>query len=109
MEFELHTLQHLSREWVAINASGTLVGELSQIVGLELDAINLIIATKFLDFLLTFFRRKLILTVLIGSELIIELLLRELLPPLFFCSEILGNGEERHDGIIVETIDLHLI
>ena len=109
MQLKLHTLIDLCRQWVAINASGTLVGEFRQIVGLELDAIDLIVAAEFLDFLLTFFLRELVLAILIGGELIIKLLLCKLLAPLLFGSKILRYGEERHDGVIVETIDLHLI
>ena len=37
------------------------------------------------------------------------MLFRKLLPPLRLRSEVLRYGEERHDGVVVEAIHLHLI
>ena len=109
MQFELHALDHFVGYRIAITALGALVGELRQIVGLELDAVDLIIAAQLLDLLLTVLGRELVLAILIARELVVELLLCELLPPLFLRTKFLRNGEERHDRVVVEAVGLHLI
>ena len=109
MELELDTLLYLLRQRIAITSGSTFVGEFGQVVGFELDAVELIVATQFLDFLLTFLGRKLVLTVLIAGKLIVELLFGELGAPLLLSTKLLRDGEVGHDGIVVETVDLHLI
>ena len=109
VQFELHSFYHILWYRFAISALCSFIGEFSQIVGLELYAVYLVVASQFLDFLLGIFRWQWVLAVLVGSKLLIELLLGELLPPLFLGTELLRNGEERHDRVIVETVDLHLI
>ena len=109
MKFELHAFLHITRYRVAIAALSTLVGKFCQIVGLELNTVDLIIATQFLDLLLSLLRRERVLAILIARELLVELLLREFLAPLFLRTEGFGDGEERHDGVVVETIGLHLV
>ena len=57
MQLKLHALHHLVGYRVAIAALRTLVGELCQIVGLKLDAVDLVVAAQLLDLLLTILRR----------------------------------------------------
>ena len=109
MQFELHALCHLVGYGVAITLLGTIIGQFCQIVSLELDAVDLVVASQFLDLLLTFFRRQGVLTVLVACKLFVELLFSELLPPFFFCTKRLGDGEEGHDWIVIEAIDLYLV
>ena len=57
MQFKLYTLLHIGRNRVAIALLSAFVGQFRQIVGLELDTIQLVVATQLFDFLLTFFWR----------------------------------------------------
>ena len=109
MQLETDAVVNLFRQRVAIALDGSLVGELRQIVGLELDTVDLVVAAQFLDFLLSLLRRQGVLTVLIAGKLLIELLFRELLAPLLLCTETLWDREERHDGVGIQTVGLHLI
>ena len=86
-----------------------LIRQLRQVVGLELDAVDLVVAAKLLDFLLTLLTRQRVLAVLVGGELSVEVFLRELLAPLLLGAERLGNGEERHNRVVIQRVDFHLI
>ena len=88
---------------------GPFVRQLGQIVGLELDAVQLVVAPQLLDLLLALLTRQGVLAVLVTGELLVELFLRELLPPLLLRAKRLGDGEEGHDGVVVERIDLYLV
>ena len=87
MQFELNAFDNIIRNRITVAALRTSIGQLRQIISFELDAIDLIVSTQFLDFLLPLFRRKLVLTILITRKLIIELLLREFSTPLIFRTE----------------------
>ena len=102
MKLELHAVQDLSRELldlfrvlgvfrvlriIRISLHSPLVRQLRQIVGFELDTIYFVVATQLPYFLFTFLRRQLVLPVLIAGELIVELLLSKLLPPLLLGAE----------------------
>ena len=87
MELELNTLNHIIRDRIAITVLGTFIGKFSQVIGFELDAIDLIIATQLLDFFLAIFLGKLVLTILVTGKLVVKLLFGKLLAPLLFCSE----------------------
>ena len=60
MKLEPHTLLNFGGKTgvfrIAVNPMGSFIRQLRQIVGLELDTIELVIAAKLLDFLLTFLR-----------------------------------------------------
>ena len=116
--WESHSLHDVQLELYAVkNLVGkfrvtflcALVSEFCQIVSLELDAVYLVVSAEFLYLLLALFWRQLVLPVLVRCELIVELLLGEFLSPLLLRSERLGNGEERHDGVVVEAVCLHLV
>ena len=109
MQFETDAVVDLLRQRSAITLSCSLVGEFRQVVGLELDAVDLIIATQFLNLLLALLWGQGVLAVLIAGELLIELLFRELLAPLLFCAKRFRDGEERHNGVGIQTVGLHLI
>ena len=109
MQFEANAVVDLLRQRRAIAFGSALVGEFRQVVGLELDAVDLIVATQFLDLLLALLWGQGVLAVLIAGELLIELLFRELLAPLLFCAKRFRDGEERHDGVGIQTVGLHLI
>ena len=52
----------------SIATNSAFIRQLRQIVGFELDAVQLVVAAEFLDFLLTFFTGKRILAILVGSK-----------------------------------------
>ena len=94
---------------VAIEAAGTLVGQLRQVVGLKLDAVDLVVASDSVDDLLSLLGRELVLSLFVGGELVVEVLLGIFLSPLLLRSEFLGDGEEGHDGSVVDVVDLHFV
>lgn len=49
------------------------------------------------------------LAVLIGGELFVEVFLGELRTPFLLRTEALGYGEKRHDGAVIDGVDLHLV
>ena len=109
VQLEAHAVINLRRNGLTIALLGASIGEFSQIVSLELDAVQFVVAAQLLDFLLTIFTRQRVLAVLIAGKLLIELLLGELLAPFLLRTERFGNGEEGHDGVVIQTVDLYLI
>ncbi len=109
MELEADAVFHFFREGVSIDAVGSVVGQFGQIVGLELDAVELVDAAQLLHFLLTFLLGQLVFTVLIAGELLEKLLGGNLAAPFFLGAETFGNGEERHDGGMLDVVGLHLV
>ena len=61
------------------------------------------------DFLLALLAWQRIFAILVTGKLLVELLLGELLPPLFFGAEAFGDGEEGHDRVVIEAIDFNLV
>ena len=94
---------------VAVTLLCTIVGKFGKIVGLELDSINFIIASETFNHRISLVLWQWVLTILIGSELFIELLFCIFLMPLLLGTEAFGNWEERHDRSVVNTIYLNLI
>ena len=108
MEFKLDTLLLLVGQRVTVALVSTFVGEVLQIIRLKLDAVEPVVAAEFVD---TFFRLLLghdYLAVLVARELVVELLVCELLPPLLLRAERLRYIEQRHNRVFVQVIDLHL-
>ncbi len=109
MQLKLDVLPYIVGYRVAIALLGTVVGEFGQIVGLELDAVNLVVATQTLYHRLALVLGQRVEAVLIGGELLVEIFLCELLMPFLLGTEALGNGEEGHDGTVVDAVEFHLI
>ena len=109
VKLKVDMLPHVVGNGVAIEPARAVVGEFGQIVGLELDAVDLVVAAQAVNHGLSLFGVEGMLAVLIGGELLVELLLGELLPPLLLRAEAFGNGEEGHDGSVVNAVDLHLV
>ena len=59
---------------VSIEAAGALVGQLRQVVGLKLDAVDLVVASESVDDLLSLLGRELVLSLFVGGELVVEVL-----------------------------------
>ena len=109
VKFEAYAVIHFLVQGVSIQACSTLVGQFVQIVSLKLDAVNLVVSAQLLYLLLSFLRWQLVLTVLIAGELLEEILLAELSSPLLFGAKVLGDREERHDGIALYVVGFHLV
>ena len=109
MQLKTDSVVNFFRQGHGIMLGSSFIGQFRQIVCLKLDAVQLIIATQFLNLFLSLFLGQLILTILITGKLIEELLLREFLSPLLFCSKFLRNREEWHDRVMVKTINIHLV
>ena len=69
MELEAYAVVDLVREGRAIDAFGTLVSQFGEVVGLELDAVNLFETAKFLYLLPSFFLLQRVLPILVACEL----------------------------------------
>ena len=109
VKFKAYAVIHFLVQGVSIQACSTLVGQFVQIVSLKLDAVNLVVSAQLLYLLLSFLRWQLVLTVLIAGELLEEILLAELSSPLLFGAKVLGDREERHDGIALYVVGFHLV
>ena len=109
MELEADALLHFLRQLLAVTPVCSFICQLRQIVGFELNAIQLVVAAEFIDFLLTFFTGKRILAILVGSKFAEKVFLSEFLPPLFFRAKARWNGEKRHDRVVVERVNLYLV
>ncbi len=97
------------RRAAAVDPLRALVGQLREVVGLELHAVELIVAAQLLDLLQSLLFGQRILAVLVARELPEEVGLGVLLAPLLFGAERLGYGEEGHDGVRLEAVGLHLV
>ena len=88
---------------------GTVHGELLQIVGLELDAVELVVAAQLLYLGFGIGLRKHHIALFVASKLIEEVLFGVFLTVALLGTEILGNLEVGHDGGMVDGVELHLI
>ena len=109
VQLESDVALHLVGQRVAIQFPGSVISQLCQIICLELNAVDFLVASQTPDDLLPLLSRKRMLSVLVGRELPVQVVLGKLLPPFLLRSEILGDREERHDGAMVDAVDLHLV
>ncbi len=109
MQLEVDMLIHVCGQWVAIEFLGSLVGKMPQVFRLKLDAVYFVVTAQSVDYLLSLLRRQGVLPVLVAGKFLIKIFLRNPLAQLFLRTEALGDGEERHDGAVVNAVDLHLV
>ena len=109
MQLETQTLDHLVRQRIAITLLGALHGQVSQIVGLELDAIEFIVTAQLFDLLASLFIAHDHLTILIARKLLKKFLFADAGTVLLLGTEIGRNGKVRHDRGVVNRVGLHLI
>ena len=95
--------------FLAIEPGCAFVGELGEVVGFELDAVELVNATQLLYLLLSVFAGQGVLAVLVAGEFAEEVLVGVFLPQALFGAEFFGDGEEGHDGIGLEVVDFHFV
>ncbi len=97
MQLKANALGLLFVQRLSIAFLGTLVGEISEVVRLKLDTIQLLVAAKLLYLLVCLLLAKHDIAVLIASELIEQVLLGELVVVFLLGAKRFGNGELRHN------------
>ncbi len=109
VQLKVDVLVDILRQGVAIQLLRSLVGEVAKVLRLKLDAVNLVVAAQAVDDFLALLGRQWILAFLIRRKLLVEVFLRHLLAQLLLRTKTLGDGEERHDGTVVDAVGLHLV
>ena len=109
VQLKVDALFHLVAQRLSIEFLGSVVSQFPQIFRFELDAVDAVIASEVCDTLFTLFRRQLILSVFVACKLVIELFFGISPADILFRSEFLRYREERHDGVMVQAIDFHLV
>ena len=109
MKLELQQFAHLLREWVAITLLRTNHREVTQIVSLQLDTVELIVATQLLNLLAGSILLHHHIAILVTRKLIEEILLAVLCAVALLRTELLRDGKGRHNRGVVDRVVLHLI
>ena len=109
MELKAHTIFHLLGQRGPVAPFGSLVSEFGQIVGLKLHAIDFVVTAQLGNLLFPLLAGQRVLPILIRCKLPEEVFLGEFLPPLLLGTKVFGDGEERHDGVMVDGIHLNLV
>ena len=94
---------------LTITAACSVVCQLCQIIGFQLDTIQLFVTSQSLNLGLC---RRFIhdhIAIFILGKFIEQIFFGEFLTIFLFCSEIFGNGKSRHDRRIIDRIKLYLI
>ena len=109
VKFKSYAVVHflVERRWV--KSIGAFVSEFCQIVGFKFYSEQLVVATEFGYFFFAFFLRQLIFTVFVAGKLLKQIFGGEFFSPLFLGAEILGYGEERHNRVVLDVVEFHLI
>ena len=109
MKLETDAVINFLRERGGVELFCAFVGKLGKIVGFELDAVEFVYAAQLCNLLLALFARQGVLAVLVAGELAEQVFFGELLPPKLFRSELFGNGEEGHNGVGLQVVELYLV
>ena len=109
MQLKTDTVVHILGQILTIQFASAFVGKMSQIVCLELDAVQFVQSAQLGNLLLPLLTRHLVLSVLVGGKLSEQVLGGKTLTPLLLSTELLRYGEEGHDRIRVKVVGLHLI
>ena len=109
MQLEAQAFVDFLGDGIPVEASRTPISKVLQIIGFQLQAIELVDATEVLHLLLGLFPRADLLAVLVARELIEELLVREALVVSLFGAKARGDGEVGHDRTVVDAVGLHLL
>ena len=109
IEFKHQTLLHFFTQRIAIKTFGTIECQLGQVVGLQLDTIQLLIASQTLDLGVGSFLVKHHFAVLIAGELVEQVLFGIFLAVFLLRTEVFGDGKGGHDRSMINGIKLHFI
>ena len=109
VELKVDSLLGLLVQRVSIAFLRPFVGEFAQIVRFEFDAVEFVVAAEFFDFRLPLFSRHDDVAVLVSGEFVEEVFFGESLAIFLLRSEVLRNGEVRHDGCVVDAVGRDLV
>lgn len=109
MQLETQALLLLLGKVFAVAPVRPLHRQLGQVVGLELDAVELVVAAQFLDLLAPLLFGEDDVVVLVARELVVEVLLGEPRAVFGLGAELLGDLERRHDRRMVDRVALDLV
>ena len=109
MEFEHQPFAHFVGEIFSISSLCTVKSQLGQVVGFELDAVELVVSAQLLNLSLGIGLAHHHFAVLVACELVEEVFLRIFLAVFLFRAEVFRDGEGRHDGSMVDGVELHLV
>ena len=109
MQLEPQPLLLLLGQLLAVAPVGTFERQLGEVVGLEFDAVQLVVTAQALDFLAGRFLRHHHIAVLVACKFVEQVLLREPGAVLRLGAELLGNLELGHDRRMVDRITFDLI
>ena len=108
VELEVQLVLYLGRHlWIDFLCA--VEGELAQIVGLELDAVELVVAAQLVNLCMCLLVAQHHITLLVAGELVKEVFLRVLLAVLLLRAEVGRDVEVGHDGGMVDAVGLHLV
>ena len=109
MQLKIDALLDLFAQRGGVAALGPLIGELAQVVGLKLDAVQVVVSAQLLDLGLGILLRQHHIAVLVAGKLVKKLLLGDAPAILLLSTEILRDGKVGHDGLVVDGVSLHLV
>ena len=109
VQLETQPLLLLLGQMLAVAPVRPLHREFGQVVGLELDAVELVVSAQLLDLLAPLLFGHDHLSVLVARELVEEVLLRQAGAVFLLRAEVGRNGERRHDRRMVDGVALHLV
>ena len=106
VQFEVYSVGDFFGKRGGVALLGPFIGEFAQVVGLELDAVELLISAEFLDFGLGVGLRHHHVAFFVSGELVEKVFVGEALAVFLLCAELLGDGIVRHDWPVVYRICL---
>ena len=109
VELELESFLHFFIERVAVKSFGTVEGQFGQIVGFQLDTVELVISAQTLDFGFGGFLVEHYVAVFVLCKLVEKVFLGQALAIFGFRTKLFGDGKGRHDGRMVDGIVFHLV
>ena len=108
VQLEIEPLLLFVGKLLAVTLARTVHRQLAQVIGLQLDAVELVVSAQFFDLLAGLLLAEHDVAVLVLRELVEEVFLRKTLPVALLGSELGRNFEGRHDGGVVDGIGLDL-
>ena len=108
VQLEPQPLLLLLGQLLAVTPVGAFERQFGQIIRLELDAVELVVAAQAVDFLVGSLLRHHHVAVLVAREFVEQVLLREPGAVLLLGAELLGNLELGHDRRMVDRVALDL-
>ena len=109
MQFELDTFARFLVQYITVSFSGSFQSQLLQVIGLQLDTIQFIIPTQFINFSMCLILTQDYIAVFVLRKFVEQVFFRILLSIPLFGTEIFGNFEVRHNGSMVDAVKFHLV